>query len=72
MIDIKLYIKGEVTFQYYFDKQLWYKTENGFEFPVPIDDTAGARFLAKDKATIFMRWIRKWLKVIDDGGNFNK
>lgn len=36
---IKDCVKGEVIFQYYKNKELWYKTENGFLFPVPIEDT---------------------------------
>lgn len=30
-----------------------------FIFPVPIDDIGTATLLAKDKAIVFMRWIRK-------------
>lgn len=69
---LKDHIQGQATFQYYFDGSLWYKTDSGLEFPVPISDTTGARFLAVDKASIFMRWIRKWMEVLNDGGNFNK
>lgn len=38
---------------------LWYETENGFAFPVPLSETHGATFLAEDKALLFMRHIRK-------------
>ena len=37
-----------VAFLYAFDKNLWYKTDKGFIFPVPIDDCGDASFLKKD------------------------
>lgn len=52
-------IKGNVTFSHYRKGNLHYICENGFEFRVPIDDTGDAAFLDKDKAMLFMRWIRK-------------
>lgn len=61
-MDIKDCIKGKVTFQYYRKGELYYKCENGFVFPVPIDDTGDASFNAEDKAMLFMRWIRKALQ----------
>lgn len=66
MSTLKDMVKGKkVTFSFYRDKELWYKTEDGFEFPVPIEDIGGAVFLAEDKAILFMRWIRKHMKTID-------
>jgi hypothetical protein len=44
--------------------ELWYRCENGFEFPVPACDTGGAIFLAEDKALLFMRWIRKHIALL--------
>lgn len=49
----------QVTFVHYRKGELWYTTENGFMFPVPIEDTGDGTFLAKDKAMLFMRYIRK-------------
>lgn len=37
-----------------------------FEFPVPVSDTTGARFLRSDKGIFFMRWIRKYLEVLTE------
>lgn len=56
----------KVRFSFYRDGQLFYRTESGFEFPVPIDDIGNATFLAEDKAILFMRYIRKHLKAIND------
>lgn len=52
-------VKGEqkVRFVCLKNKELWYKTDSGFDFPVPLHDTDGAEFLAEDKAIFFMRWI---------------
>jgi hypothetical protein len=54
-----------VCFTRYRDGELFYRTECGFEFPVPIADTAGAEFLAQDKALLFMRYIRKEIERIE-------
>lgn len=53
-----------VAFVRYQNSELWYSTECGFEFPVPISDTGEAAFLNSDKALLFMRWIRKHIDVI--------
>ena len=44
--------------------ELWYKTEDGFEFPVPVADTGDGAFLPVDRAFPFMRWIRIQLENI--------
>lgn len=77
--DIKQLVTGnrEAAFVRYSDGQLWYAITYAapdstpaqphvvtFEFPVPIDDTGTGVFLAKDKALIFMRWIRKHLSYL--------
>ena len=54
----------KTTFMFYRQKELWYKTECGFEFPVPIDDTGNGVFLNEDKAMMFMRYIRKHIETI--------
>lgn len=51
----------KVHFSFYREGELWYKTTDGFEFPVPIKDIGNATFLAEDKAILFMRYIRKHL-----------
>ena len=53
----------KVTFVKYFDGDLWYTTECGFEFPVPVVDTQGATFMAQDKAMLFMRYVRKHIAM---------
>ena len=54
-----------VSFLRYKQGELWYATECGFEFPVPIEDTGDGVFLATDKAMLFMRYIRKHLSHIE-------
>lgn len=56
-----------VKFQRYKYLNLWYVTECGFEFPVPIEDTGNGTFLEEDKAILFMRYIRKHRNVIEEG-----
>ena len=54
-----------VHFNHYKNGELWYSTDCGFEFPVPISDTGEAEFQRSDKAMLFMRWIRKHLAHIE-------
>lgn len=50
-----------VTFTRYRKGHLYYVTECGFEFPVPIEDTGDATFNSDEKAMLLMRYIRKHL-----------
>lgn len=60
-----------VTFVFYKDKELWYKTECDFLFPVPIEDTGTAYMNSKDKAIFYMRWIRKHLDMLAEANPHN-
>jgi hypothetical protein len=55
-----------VKFSHYSQKELWYTTEDGFTFPVPIEDTGNGTFLAEDKAIYFMRYISRYMKSVED------
>jgi hypothetical protein len=35
------------------------RSADTYQFQIPIEETNGATFLAKDKSTMYMRWIRK-------------
>ncbi len=65
MKTLKELIKGKAIFQHYRDGSLWYMA-NGFLFPVPISDIGNATFLAEDKAILYMRYIRKYLKELEN------
>lgn len=54
----------KVFFVKYQQDVLWYKTECGFPFPVPLHDTGEVPFLAEDKAALFMRWIKKQIDAV--------
>lgn len=68
MLSIKEMVSNNkvVNFVKLYDDQLWYCTEDGFEFPVPIEETKGAQFKNQDKAMIFMRWIRKHIQFLQE------
>ncbi len=55
----------KVVFIRFKEGELWYRTECGFEFPVPVEDTGTATFLPEDKAMLFMRYIRKHIAFLD-------
>lgn len=59
----------QVYFMFYRQKELWYVTDCGFEFPVPIEDTGDGVFLKQDRALLFMRYIRKHIANIQQGQN---
>jgi hypothetical protein len=59
MKELKELIKGQAKFKYFRDNALWYSTDSGFLFPIPLSDTAEATFNAEEKASLLMRWIRK-------------
>ena len=52
-----------VRFLYYKEQDLFYITECGFKFPVPISDVGTASMKVEDKAIMFMRWIKRELDV---------
>lgn len=56
----------QVVFTHYLHGDLWYKTECGFEFPVPTSDVGDATFAAQEKAMLLMRYIRKHIEMIND------
>lgn len=55
----------KVVFTRFKEGELWYRTEYGFEFPVPVEDTGTATFLPEDKAMLFMRYIRKHIAFLE-------
>lgn len=59
---MKEHIKGKASFQYYRAGNLYYKSESGLLFPVPIDDIGDASFNAEEKGIMMMRYIRKFLE----------
>lgn len=65
--NIKDMVSGgkKVHFMFYRQKELWYVTECGFEFPVPIEDTGDGIFLNEDRAMLFMRYIRRHINIIE-------
>lgn len=65
---IKQHVQGDVEFLWYKDTDLWYECLNtGFVFPVPILDIGNAKFLCRDRALLFMRYIRKHVELLKKG-----
>jgi hypothetical protein len=66
-MDIKSMVSGgrKVRFRSFRENELWYETECGFVFPVPIEDLGNAVMLREDKAILFMRYIRKHTALIE-------
>jgi len=68
-MNIKEHVMNDqkVMFSFYRDGILYYKTEKGLLFEVPISDTGTACFNAEDRAMLYMRWIRKQLEANEIG-----
>jgi hypothetical protein len=63
MSELKRHVTGDVHFDFYRDGNLWYHSDSGLTFPVPIDDVGTATFKCHDKALLFMRYIRRFLAL---------
>ena len=65
-LNIKDHVKDNkrVKFKFFRSGILYYETEDGLIFEVPIHDTGDAVFNPEDKAIMFMRWIRKEIERI--------
>jgi len=63
---IDLIKNKQVHFIHFRDDEFIYKTDDGFEFPIPMSDLKNQKLtlLATDKAIYFMRWIRKQLELV--------
>ena len=57
----------KVHFQFYRQGVLYYKTDKGLLFEVPISECDDACFNNEDRAMPFMKWIRAQLKRNEEG-----
>ena len=46
-------------FVFYRDQCLFYETDSGFQFAIPVTDAGSATFNSEEKAILLMRYIRK-------------
>lgn len=65
---LKNRVSAMVTFVFFCDGNLWYSTADGWNFPVPTNDTGGdqsgpATFYREMKGIYMMRWIRKHMEL---------
>jgi hypothetical protein len=67
MRDIKEMVKDnrKARFVFFRDGALHYETEDGFIFPVPVDDAGSATFGVEERAILLLRYIRKYLAVVE-------
>ena len=67
VMNIKDLVKDKnVEFLYFREGNFIYRTEDGFEFPVPLSDIGSATLMANDKAIYFMRYIRKHIELTNN------
>ena len=59
-MNIKEIVKNQnVHFVFYRDQSLFYETDKGFLFSVPLSDAGSATINSEEKAIVLMRYIRK-------------
>ncbi len=47
-----------VRFMFFLSGKLWYRTESGFKFPVPVRESGPSVFLNEDRAKRFYPYIK--------------
>jgi len=62
---IELVKNKKARFVQYREGNFIYETEDGFQFPVPLEEVGSASMLAEDRALFFMRWIRRHLATLE-------
>jgi len=59
-------IKGKTaTFVEFHGGNLFYEIDGMFRFPVPVDELQGASISSTEKASVFMKWIKRTHKEIN-------
>lgn len=48
------------------NENMWYQTESGFQFPIPLSETVGGEFPVEDKALYYSRWIGRFIKDLEE------
>lgn len=69
--DIKEMVKDnkKAKLTHYKLGELWYETETGFKFPVPVhnsEEIGDAQFNSEEKALLLMRYIRKHVAMLEE------
>lgn len=66
-MNIKDIVKNQnAHFVFYRDQCLFYETDNGFQFPVPLNDAGSATINHEEKAILLMRYIRKHIEKTEN------
>jgi len=54
-----------VSFMFFLSGKLWYRTESGFKFPVPIKGSGQSVFLNEDRVNRFYPYIKAHAQKLD-------
>ena len=61
-------IRGKTAvFVEFHSGNLFYEIDGEFRFPVPVEELHGASISAEEKASVFMKWIKRAVKQIEEG-----
>ena len=56
----------KARFVFFRDGALHYETDDGFLFPVPVEEAGSATFHNEEKAILLMRYIRKQMALMPE------
>jgi hypothetical protein len=59
------YLRGNCVFIKAQGPDLWFRCDNGFEFPVPFVELGGALVLAEERGAVLMKWIYRHRKLVE-------
>ena len=55
-----------VSFMFFLSGKLWYRTESGFKFPVPIKGSGQSVFLNEDRVNRFYPYIKAHAQKLNE------
>ncbi|MEM7401423.1 MAG: hypothetical protein AAF304_05675 [Pseudomonadota bacterium] len=55
-----------VRFMFFLSGKLWYRTDSGFKFPVPIKGSGQSVFLNEDRVNRFYPYIKAHAQKLDE------
>ncbi len=57
------HVSGHSTFDFYRDGLLWFTTDTGLGFSVPVNELGSGTVYTLNKSIVLMKWIRKQIEL---------
>ncbi|RYD85379.1 MAG: hypothetical protein EOP84_02720 [Verrucomicrobiaceae bacterium] len=66
------HVRGQSSLIKYRQGVLWYETDTGFVFPIPVNDLGTAEMKPVEKSSLLMRWVRIQFESDANGGEMGE